>query len=283
MAVQPSILLVIGRVALLPLHMSGHVTFVSLVLDLGHVPDLGGDCPTARDQGRSRRGVLMLAPWSPNGGGSASRNLATRRAPSSGCGRVEPLLLGEGEARNQVLFGNTIEIPAAQLVVMTGPSGAGKTTLLTLIGALRTAHEGRVEVLGRGLGRGSAGATSSKCGAGSASSFRCTICSTRFPHSENVKMAAQLPGGASPADMRRRSTEILEHLGLGHRIEHKPRFLSGGERQRVAIGRALVNRPKLILADEPTAALDKDSTMNVISLVEADDGRARLRCHDGHS
>src|SRR6185436_18457160 len=60
---------------------------------------------------------------------------------------------GEGEARNQVLFGNSIEIPAAQLVVMTGPSGAGKTTLLTLIGALRTAHEGRVEVLGRDLSR----------------------------------------------------------------------------------------------------------------------------------
>ena len=84
---------------------------------------------------------------------------------------------------------------------------------------------------------------------------------------ENVKMAAQL-GDASPADMRRRSTDILERLGLGHRIDHKPRFLSGGERQRVAIGRALVNHPRLILADEPTAALDKDSTMNVIALLK---------------
>jgi putative ABC transport system ATP-binding protein len=68
--------------------------------------------------------------------------------------------------------------------------------------------------------------------------------------------------------MRQRCTGILERLGLGHRIDHKPRFLSGGERQRVAIGRALVNQPRLILADEPTAALDKDSTMNVIGLLK---------------
>src|SRR5207245_2055066 len=77
---------------------------------------------------------------------------------------------------------------------------------------------------------------------------------------ENVKMAAQLANGEL-GDMRQRCTGILERLGLGHRIDHKPRFLSGGERQRVAIGRALVNGPKLILADEPTAALDKDSDL----------------------
>jgi putative ABC transport system ATP-binding protein len=69
--------------------------------------------------------------------------------------------------------------------------------------------------------------------------------------------------------MRRRGAGILERLGLGHRIDYKPRFLSGGERQRVAIGRALVNHPRLVLADEPTAALDKDSTMNVIKLLKA--------------
>jgi putative ABC transport system ATP-binding protein len=68
--------------------------------------------------------------------------------------------------------------------------------------------------------------------------------------------------------MRRRGTGILERLGLGHRIDYKPRFLSGGERQRVAIGRALVNHPRLVLADEPTAALDKDSTVNVINLLK---------------
>ncbi len=173
---------------------------------------------------------------------------------------------GEGEARNQVLFGNSIEIPAGQLVVMTGPSGAGKTTLLTLIGALRSVHEGRIEVLGRDL---------SELGGGDLVEVRRDIGFIFQMHNlfdalsayENVKMAAQL-GASSPSEMRQRCSGILERLGLGHRIDHKPRFLSGGERQRVAIGRALVNHPRLVLADEPTAALDKDSTMNVINLLK---------------
>ncbi len=159
--------------------------------------------------------------------------------------RVEGLnhYYGEGEARNQVLFNNHIEIPAGQLVVMTGPSGAGKTTLLSLIGALRTVHEGKVEVLGRDL---------SRLGAGDLVEVRRDIGFIFQMHNlfealsayENVKMAAQL-GNASKDEIRRRGTGILERLGLGHRIDYKPRFLSGGERQRVAIGRALVNRPRL--------------------------------------
>jgi len=182
--------------------------------------------------------------------------------------RIEGLnhYYGEGEARNQVLFDNRIEIPAGQLVVMTGPSGAGKTTLLTLIGALRSVQEGRIEVLGRDL---------SRLGGGELVGVRRDIGFIFQMHNlfdalsafENVKMAAQL-GDTPPAEMRRRGTGILERLGLGHRIDYKPRFLSGGERQRVAIGRALVNHPRLVLADEPTAALDKDSTVNVINLLK---------------
>jgi putative ABC transport system ATP-binding protein len=196
-------------------------------------------------------------------------------APALAPGRVaEPVVrveslnhyYGEGEARNQVLFNNHIEIPAGQLVVMTGPSGAGKTTLLSLIGALRSVHEGRVEVLGRDL---------SQLGAGDLVDVRRDIGFIFQMHNlfdalsayENVKMAAQL-GDAPTAEIRRRGTDVLQRLGLGHRIGYKPRFLSGGERQRVAIGRALVNHPRLVLADEPTAALDRDATMNVIRLLK---------------
>ncbi len=174
---------------------------------------------------------------------------------------------GEGAARNQVLFDNCIEVQPAQLVVMTGPSGAGKTTLLTLVGALRSVQAGRISVLGREL---------SQLSPRELVGVRRDIGFVFQMHNlfdalsayENVKMAMQL-GRQRPEQMRRRGVEILEQLGLGHRIDYRPRMLSGGERQRVAIARALVNEPRLILADEPTAALDRESTRKVVELLKA--------------
>ncbi len=182
--------------------------------------------------------------------------------------RVEALnhFYGEGPARNQVLFDNRIEVGSGELVVMTGPSGAGKTTLLTLVGALRSVQDGRVQVLGRDV---------SRLPARQLVDVRREIGFVFQMHNlfdaltayENVKMAMQL-GHEVPIRMRRRGVEILERLGLGHRVDYKPRLLSGGERQRVAIARALVNFPRLVLADEPTAALDRDATKKVIDLLK---------------
>ena len=188
--------------------------------------------------------------------------------PAAAAVRVEALnhFYGYGEARNQILFDNSIEIGAGQLVVMTGPSGAGKSTLLTLVGALRTVQEGRVEVLGRDLSRLSPRqlvATRRHVGF----IFQMHNLFDALSAYENVMMAMQL-GDRQATDMRQRGTRILDRLGLGHRIDHKPRSLSGGERQRVAIARALVNRPNLVLADEPTAALDRDSARKVVDLLK---------------
>jgi putative ABC transport system ATP-binding protein len=173
---------------------------------------------------------------------------------------------GEGESRNQVLFKNSIEIDAGQLVIMTGPSGSGKTTLLTLVGALRSVQEGVIEVVGRNLsGLPTRDLITVRRDIGFI--FQMHNLFESLSAYENVKMAMNL-AGYPPEKMRQRGTEILERLGLGHRVDYKPRELSGGQRQRVAVARALVNRPKLILADEPTAALDKEASRNVVTLLK---------------
>jgi putative ABC transport system ATP-binding protein len=182
--------------------------------------------------------------------------------------RVEALdhFYGEGDSRSQVLFDNQIEIEAGQLVVMTGPSGAGKTTLLTLVGALRSVQQGKIEVLGHSLSALSARelvAVRRNVGF----IFQMHNLFDALSAYENVKMAMQL-GDCPATEMRQRGMAILDRLGLGNRVDHQPRSLSGGQRQRVAIARALVNRPKLVLADEPTAALDRDSARNVVDLLK---------------
>jgi putative ABC transport system ATP-binding protein len=172
---------------------------------------------------------------------------------------------GAGESRNQVLFGNSIDIEPGQLVIMTGPSGSGKTTLLTLIGALRSLQGGNIRLLGRDLsGLSDADLVEIRRGVGFI--FQMHNLFESLTAYENVKMGMQLSGLAVDA-MRAKGEAILKRLGLGHRVDYKPAALSGGQRQRVAIARALVNRPKIVLADEPTAALDKDSSKEVIELL----------------
>ena len=183
---------------------------------------------------------------------------------------------GQGEARKQVLFSNNLEIMPGEIVIMTGPSGSGKTTLLTLIGGLRTVQEGTLEVDGKPL-NGLAEKELVKLRRGIGFIFQAHNLFSSLSALQNVGMALQLreTDGAVVAP---RSTEVLGALGLGQRLHYKPGNLSGGQRQRVAIARALANRPRLILADEPTAALDAASGRNVVNLLKniADQERSAI-------
>ena len=173
---------------------------------------------------------------------------------------------GEGVSRNQVLFDNYLEVEGGQLVIMTGPSGSGKTTLISLIGALRSVQEGTIQILGRDLtGLPRQELVSMRRNLGFI--FQAHNLFDSLTAYENIKMALQL-GDCAAGEMRQRGTHMLERLGLGHRVDYKPRSLSGGQRQRVAVARALVNRPKLVLADEPTASLDKESSATVVNLLK---------------
>jgi len=174
---------------------------------------------------------------------------------------------GDGATRKQALFDCTLDIGAGELVIMTGPSGSGKTTLLTLVGALRSTQQGTTRVLGHDL-RGLSAADLVRVRRRIGFIFQMHNLFDSLSSYENVRMSLQLHSH-SAADTRRLATEMLEKLGLGHRIHYKPRHMSGGQRQRVAIARALVNRPRLILADEPTAALDKQSSRDVVDLLRS--------------
>lgn len=172
---------------------------------------------------------------------------------------------GTGETRTQVLFDNTLEISRGEVVIMTGPSGSGKSTLLTLIGALRTMQEGHLEVLDRNLSRASEwGRVELRKQIGFI--FQQHNLFSSLSALENVRMAAALTATGFQ-EMNQRCLSILGRLGLEDRTHHLPSELSGGQRQRVAISRALVNRPRMVLADEPTASLDAESSLAVLDLL----------------
>jgi putative ABC transport system ATP-binding protein len=172
---------------------------------------------------------------------------------------------GQGELRKQALFDLHLDFPQGQITIITGPSGSGKTTFLSLIGALRTLHEGSLKVMGQELvGMSSAQLVEVRRNIGFI--FQAHNLFESLTAAQNVEMAVELLGHFS--SKRQKAIAILEQLGLGHRADYKPNALSGGQKQRVAIARALVNQPNLILADEPTAALDKESSRDVVTLMQ---------------
>jgi putative ABC transport system ATP-binding protein len=174
---------------------------------------------------------------------------------------------GRETLQKQILFDINLEIQSGEIVIMTGPSGSGKTTLLTLIGGLRSVQAGSLKFLGQEL-----------CGASKRElvQVRRQIGYIFQAHNllgfltacQNVQMSVELHNGMNHQKACAKSKALLELVRLGDRANYYPENLSGGQKQRVAIARALIGEPKLILADEPTAALDSKSGRDVVELMQ---------------
>ena len=173
---------------------------------------------------------------------------------------------GSGELRKQVLHDNCLEIYPGEIIIMTGPSGSGKTTLLTLVGTLRRVQEGELNVLGQELHKAS-NSQLMRLRRDIGFIFQAHNLFDSLTALQNVRMALEL---VAPNQTKRQQSEqakeMLKAVGLGDRTGHKPKQLSGGQKQRVAIARGLVHKPRLVLADEPTAALDEHSGRAVVEL-----------------
>lgn len=175
---------------------------------------------------------------------------------------------GKGALRKQILFNINLDIYPGEIVIMTGPSGSGKTTLLSLIGGLRSVQEGSLKFLGEEL----IGVSQNKL-----VQMRRNIGYIFQAHNllgfltakQNVQMAVELNDNISQAEAMAKSKAMLGSVGLEERVDYYPDNLSGGQKQRIAIARALVNRPPLVLADEPTAALDKQSGRDVVEIMQS--------------
>ncbi|MGF1481619.1 MAG: DevA family ABC transporter ATP-binding protein [Cyanophyceae cyanobacterium] len=174
---------------------------------------------------------------------------------------------GQGQLRKQVLCDINLEINSGEIVIMTGPSGSGKTTLLTLVSGLRSAQSGSLRILGEEL----CGATTEQLVQARRHNgyiFQAHNLHRSLTALQNVQMGLEVQGKFSRQAMRDRSSAMLEQVGLGDRLHYYPDKLSGGQKQRVAVARALVSHPAIVLADEPTAALDSKSGRDVVNLMQ---------------
>ena len=174
---------------------------------------------------------------------------------------------GKGELRKPVLFDVDLDILAGEIVIMTGPSGCGKTTLLTLIGGLRSIQSGSVKILGQEL-YGASKNELVKVRNQIGFIFQSHNLLSCLTVEQNVRMSLRLHQNIPFEQRSAMTTHILEAVGLGDRLNFYPDNLSGGQQQRVAIARALVSQPQLVLADEPTAALDSKSGRNIVEIMQ---------------
>jgi putative ABC transport system ATP-binding protein len=174
---------------------------------------------------------------------------------------------GSGELEQPVLKNVSISIHKSEIVLMTGPSGSGKTTFLTIIGGLRNALKGSVKVFDQQL-INSAEQVKVTVRRQTGYIFQQHNLLKSLTALQNVSMAIELFDGMSEKERLDRAAEMLNSVGLGDRLNYKPGQLSGGQCQRVSIARALVRRPKIVLADEPTASLDKQSGQEAVSILK---------------
>ena len=175
---------------------------------------------------------------------------------------------GKGALRRQILFDVSARIPAGEIIIVTGPSGSGKTTLLTLIGALRSAQSGSVRILGQEL-CGASKSTLEQARRRIGFIFQQHNLLAALTATENVELGLRATGRHPRAELRKRAQAMLEAVGLGAHMDKRAHQMSGGQRQRVAIARALVGDPAILLADEPTASLDKASGREVVDRMQS--------------
>jgi putative ABC transport system ATP-binding protein len=183
---------------------------------------------------------------------------------------------GQGSAAVRAVDDVSLDVSAGEVLLMMGPSGSGKTTLLSIMGAILQATSGSVKILDTEL----VGLKESKLPDLRLSNigfiFQGFNLFPALTAQENVEVALTLKG-LSKSAARARAAELLEQVGLSDRRKHHPADMSGGQKQRVAIARALAGEPRIILADEPTAALDSDSgrtVMEILTTLARDRGRA---------
>jgi len=174
---------------------------------------------------------------------------------------------GQGETRKQALFDVSLTLPRGSFTVMMGPSGSGKTTVLTLLGCLRAVQAGSVQLLGHQLnGAPETHLVALRRRLGFI--FQMHNLHESLTAAQNVIMGLQVHPGVADATARAAAAQVLGLVGLSDRMDYLPANLSGGQKQRVAVARALVGNPALVLADEPTAALDKDTAAGVVDLLK---------------
>ncbi|WP_166636874.1 lipoprotein-releasing ABC transporter ATP-binding protein LolD [Cognatilysobacter terrigena] len=172
----------------------------------------------------------------------------------------------EGKLRTPVFDGLELEVVRGETVAILGASGAGKSTLLHLLGGLDTPTAGEVFVEGRKMSALSDAERGRLRNSALGFIYQFHHLLPEFTALENVMLPVML-AGVSANEARKRATTLLESVGLGHRLGHKPGELSGGERQRAAVARALVNRPGCVLGDEPTGNLDEKTAATVFDLM----------------